>query len=97
MSFRQRQKFHPAGCSPVVFLESKTLENGVVVQEMVDQSEKVLPKPELFDLENQLKAGVNLEEVNSKVFSAKSVNADEVIGKFTQSVKPTEKPTNNKE
>lgn len=84
MPFRCRQVCHLAGCSPVVSLESKTLENGSIVVELVDQSEKKLPDPALFDLETQIDSGVNLQEVNSKVLSASSVNADEVIDKFTK-------------
>lgn len=94
MSFRQRQKYCGAFCTPVVDAEQKTLENGCIVCQTADQSDKVLPDSKLFDLEYQLKAGINLEEVNSKIFSPKSIDAFRVISLFkSDTVKPTNKDT----
>lgn len=76
MSFRMKQKYHSSPCGSVVSLEEKTLETGVVETKAVDQCEKVLPKPELFDLADNLKAGVNLEETSSKILEAGSINLE---------------------
>lgn len=84
MSFRCRQKLKVAGCIPVMELEQITLESGEVIEQLKNKGEEKLPDPALFDINNQLKAGIDLEEVNSKVFKAKSVNADTVVRKYTR-------------
>lgn len=78
MSFRQRQKLRFAPFCRVVELREKTLETGEVTHENEDLSRSKLPDPELFDLKNQLKAGVNLEEVNSKVMTGSRISGDAV-------------------
>ena len=83
MAFRCRQKLDLATCTPVFEVQEKVLESGEYVQELADLGAKRLPDPELFDLGNQLKAGVQLEEVNSKVLGSKSVDAAKLIKKFT--------------
>lgn len=84
MSFRCRQKFVPSFGSAVFEPEEKELPSGVLQVSMVDSCQKTMPKPELFDLKNQLESGLNLEEVNSKVMTVKSVNADSVVRKYTK-------------
>lgn len=74
MSFRCRQKLSIPHCSPVCVLEQTALENGDMVSKTVNLNDEVLPEAELFDLEAQLKAGINLEEVSSKVISHRNVS-----------------------
>lgn len=78
MSFRCRQKLNLSPSFEMFSKEEKTLENGECVSTLVS-SVKDLPDPELFRLKNQLAAGVNLEEVNSKVLSPKSVDLSRVF------------------
>lgn len=87
MSFRARQKYCGAQFKSVTEYEDKVLESGEMVSQPINQSEKVLPDPELFDLKNQIDAGVDMEEVNSKVFRAKTVDADKVVRKYTKKSK----------
>lgn len=84
MSFRARQKYVGAQFKSVTEYEDKILETGEMVSQAINQSEKVLPDPELFDLKNQIDAGVDMEEVNSKVFKTKKVDADTVVRKYTK-------------
>lgn len=70
-------------------IEDITLPTGEYVKELVNQNEKILPDPELFDLKNQINAGIELEEVNSKITRAKSVNAEKLIRKYTKKTKET--------
>lgn len=94
MPFRERQRFHAAVPSPVIEREEVTLPTGEVETQFNDQTDMVLPDPELFDLKNQLNAGIQPEEVNSKVMSAKTVNADSVVRKYTKK-STTSEVTNN--
>lgn len=87
MSFRCRQKLKLAGYQAVTELESKTLESGEIVEQVKDLGKEKLPDPELFDLKNQLEAGVDMEEVNSKVMSTKRIDADKVVRKYTKKEK----------
>lgn len=70
-------------------IEDVTLPTGEYVKQLVNQNEKILPDPELFDLKNQINAGIELEEVNSKITRAKSVNAEKLIRKYTKKTKET--------
>lgn len=70
-------------------IEDITLPTGEYVKELINQNEKILPDPELFDLKNQINAGIELEEVNSKITRAKSVNAEKLIRKYTKKPKET--------
>lgn len=93
MPFRRVQKFHHGPVNRVVDYQEKTLNTGEIVDVPVDQSTVKLPDAEMFDITNLRKAGVSLEEVNSKVLSAKSVNADAVVRKYTKKAakpEPTE-------
>ena len=57
--------------------------DGELITESVAQN-KTLPNPEMFDLKNMLDAGIDIEETSSKVIGAKSVNADNVVRKYTK-------------
>lgn len=97
MPFRERQKLHIAFPCAVAEPELVELPTGEFIVEMVNQSEKLMPDPELFDLKNQLQAGVNLEEVNSKVMSASSVDANSVVRKYTKKSTTTNEVKNENE
>lgn len=84
MPFRERQKVHLATCTPVTELEMVTTPEGDIEMTVVDQSDKVMPDPELFDLKNQLKAGIEPEEVQSTILKASTVSADAVVRKYTK-------------
>lgn len=84
MSFRCRQKLRLASYQAVTEPESITLESGEIIQKVKDLGKEKMPDPELFDLENQLKAGIDIEEVNSKVLSSRRVDADKVVRKYTK-------------
>lgn len=91
MPFRLKQKYKPAFGNACFESEEQELPSGEIQTIMKNQCEKTMPAPELFDLKNQLEAGIDLEEVNSKVLSSKSVNAGKVIRKYTKkSTKSTE-------
>ena len=87
MSFRERQKFHPSSSTSVIDFEQQELPSGEFVTEAVNVSDATMPDPKLFDLKNQLDAGVSPEEVNSKVLSTKSVSAEQIVRKYTKSSK----------
>lgn len=84
MPFRRIQKLSIAKPGPVFELEQVEHNNGNITMEAVDQCEKKLPSAEMFDLGNMLEAGVDLDEVNSKVMSQKTVNAENVVRKYTK-------------
>lgn len=93
MPFRFIQPLRLAGYASVVEATEVIKKNGNIEYQLEDKAETTLPEAELFDLNNQLAAGVSLEEVNSKVMSAKSVNADNVVRKYTKkstTAQPTE-------
>ena len=87
MSFRCRQKLKLGRYQAVIEPEDVTLESGEVIQSSKNLCKEKLPDPVLFDINNQLKAGIDLEEVNSKVLKAKRVNADTVVRKYTKKSK----------
>ena len=87
MSFRCRQKLIVGKFIPVSVLNERENENGEFIKYTEDLGKVKLPDPELFDINNQLKAGVDMEEVNSKVLKAKRVNADTVVRKYTRKEK----------
>lgn len=82
MSFRCRQYIRLARCIPVTVHEQVTLESGEIVNESKDLGQEKLPDAELFDLKNQLKAGINLEEVNSKVLKSSRVSGRSIAKKL---------------
>ena len=90
MSFRCRQKCNMAFGISVYEPEEIELPSGEIQTVMVDMTEKTMPDPELFDLKNQLEAGIDIEEVNSNVLKAKSIDANKVIRKYTKKVKNEE-------
>lgn len=84
MSFRCRQRYRGAYCGSVLEQELVTLESGELVKQSKDLTEERMPDMELFDINNQLKAGVDLEEVNSKVMKSSKVDIDRVVRKYTK-------------
>lgn len=91
MSFRCRQYIRLAHCTPVTVHEQVTLESGEIVNESKDLGQETLPDAELFDLKNQLKAGIDLEEVNSKVLKPSKIDGSKVVRKLNLRVnKPKE-------
>lgn len=84
MSFRCRQKYRGSHCEKAIVQELVTLESGELVKQSKDLTEEQMPDMELFDINNQLKAGVDLEEVNSKVFKSSKVDADSVVRKYVR-------------
>lgn len=95
MPFRCRQKFVLASNTPVQELEVVTTPSGEVEVDLVDQSEKQMPDPALFDLKNQIAAGIEQEEVNSAVLRASTVSADAVVRKYTKKSTNTEVKNEN--
>lgn len=89
MPFRTKNHYLYKISSPVMEIEDITLPTGEYIKQLVNQNEKILPDPELFDLKNQINAGIELEEVNSKITRAKSVNAEKLIRKYTKKTKET--------
>lgn len=87
MSFRCRQKFKLARSGPVFEVESTTLESGEIVEKLKDVTKEKLPDPELFDLKNQMKAGIEPEEVNSKIFKPSKIDGDAIVRKYTRKSK----------
>ena len=84
MPFRCRQKFLTASISPAIEREEITLPTGDVEIQFNDLSEKTLPEPELFDLKNQLNAGIEPEEVASTVIKPSTINGEKLIRKYTK-------------
>lgn len=84
MPFRRIQPLHLAGYVPVVEPTEVIQKNGYIEHQLEDKAEVTLPEAELFDLTNQLEAGISLEEVNSKVMATQSVDADNVVRKYTK-------------
>lgn len=87
MSFRCRQKFKNAKCQSVVEPEQVTLESGEIVTQVKDLGKEKLPDPELFDLKAQIEAGIDMEEVNSKVLRSSHVSAESVVRKYVKKEK----------
>lgn len=83
MSFPCLQKYRSAPYIKVEKFEQQTLESGEVI-ECVKDAHDEYPDPEMFDLKNQMKAGIQLEEVNSKVLKAKSIDVGSVVRKYSK-------------
>lgn len=77
-------------------IEEKTNKDGEQVTEVTDLGAKKLPSAEMFELDNMLEAGVDLEEVNSKVLSQKTINAETVVRKYTKKSTNTNEVNNEK-
>ena len=82
MSVRCRQRLRLAPSVPVIVSKDTTLESGEVVPTKEDLTKEQLPDPALFDLQNQLKAGIDLEEVNSKVMRRSKVSGKTLAQKL---------------
>ena len=95
MPFRVRQRFAVASVVPVYDREEVTTPSGEVETQFTDQSDKQMPDPQLFDLQSQLKAGIEPQEVNSKVLTASEVNASTVVRKYTKKSTTNQQVTDN--
>lgn len=84
MPFRTRIKVNLASPCPTWTREDVTLPTGDIETTFVDDCEKSMPEPELFDLKNQIDAGIEPEEVNSTVLKSSNVNANTLIRKYTK-------------
>lgn len=96
MAFRLKQKLCLATSFVPQELEQTILESGEVVENRVAQNKK-LPDPAMFELKNVLKAGVQPEEVQTAIFQPKSVDADNVVRKYTRKTKTPTKEVNNED
>lgn len=67
MSFRKMQNLKEEPFIPTMILRESIGENGFVDSAYVDSRDQVLPDAEKFDFEKCMKAGVNLEEINTKI------------------------------
>lgn len=75
MSFRERQPlFGFSGAFPTSEKVVQPAENGVCEVREVSNNEK-LPDARMTDLELQIKAGINLEQVNTKIVDTRSLGA----------------------
>lgn len=81
-------KIHLAPSFCAIEIEEHENKNGEFVTEPTDQNKK-LPDVEMFNLKNMLDAGVDLEEVNSKIISTKSIDAGKVVRKYTKKSQPS--------
>lgn len=65
--FRKLQKFKGSCAGKMFEVGSRFLASGEVLTQFVDVSKEVLPDVKNYRLDNLLKAGVNLEQINTKV------------------------------
>lgn len=93
MPFRCRQKYSSAISFIPEEYEEEFNKNGVLIKTTKPVNKK-LPTSDMFDLGKMLEAGVDIEEVNSKVMSTKSVNAENVVRKYTKKPKTNENEVN---
>lgn len=84
MPFRERQKLKLGKCQVVMEPEQVTLESGEIVSQLKDLGKEKMPNPELFELQNQIEAGVDMEEVNSKVLRSSKVDASTIVRKYVK-------------
>lgn len=91
MPFRRVQRFKAGKFVPVIEESDKTLETGNVIREVENQCDIQLPDASLFDINNQIKAGIDLEEVNSKVLTTPKIALKDVVRKYTRKSKPADK------
>lgn len=85
MPFRERQRYQIPSSTNINYIkEIVDPDTGEVHEISEDMINKELPKPELFDLDTQLKAGIEQEEVKSQILSDNDVNIDTVIRKYTK-------------
>lgn len=87
--FRKIQSYRASSGSPVVALESKTLETGSIINTSVNLCDKELPEAGLFDLETNIKAKVNLDDVKSTILSKSTFNGDIFMKNFEGDKKET--------
>lgn len=81
--FRRKQKFNIAPSFVIYEPESHINKDGNMVTELVAQN-KTLPSADMFDLGNMIDAGIDQEEVKSSILSPSTVNADNIVRKYTK-------------
>lgn len=81
--FRRKQKLNMANSYVIYAAESQFNKDGSMVTELVAQN-RPLPSADMFDLGEMIDAGIDQDEVSSKVIGAKSVNADNVVRKYVK-------------
>lgn len=96
MSFRPKQKYRIAMSAIPIISEETTLENGEVVVRAVKANED-MPDPEMFKIENLAKAGVSMDEVNSKVLGCRSVDVSKIFKQTKQNKQTNEDKVNENE
>lgn len=74
--FRPRQKMPVSAGFPAVLPQIDVLENGEVLLSYKDQSKFKLPDVETTRLRDLLEAGVDLKQVNSKIFPALEITTE---------------------
>ena len=85
MPFRERQRYKIPGYTNINYIqEIVDPDTGEVHEINEDVINNELPKPELFNLKTQLKAGIDQEEVKSQILTDNNVNIDRVIRKYTK-------------
>lgn len=73
---RARQSLPSCGFNPPVLEKVEANEKGLCERKLVDYSRIVLPGVETTDLRACIDAGVNLKEMNSKLFGMREVVTD---------------------
>ena len=87
--FRRKQKLCVANSYVIYAPESHFNKDGNMVTDLVAQN-KTLPSADMFDLGDMIDAGIDQEEVSSKIIDVKSVNADNVVRKYVKKSSKTD-------
>lgn len=82
MPFPKMKVCHVSGFGTVSRLVSSTKDDGTVETKVVSSNAK-LPDARKFDISAQIKAGVTLQEVNTKVLGS-GVSTEELAGAVSQ-------------
>lgn len=82
---RARQPLPNCGFNPPVLEKIEANEKGLCERKLVDYSKIVLPDVETTDLRACIDAGVNLKEMNSKLFGVREMVTDMSVGSETES------------
>lgn len=88
MAFHRRQRYSNSTFTEVTFVEDKVNEAGKFEHKLVNQCKKKMPDIALFDLGAQLRAGIQQEEVSSKILGPKVISADSVVRKYMKMRQP---------
>ena len=80
MAFRQIQKMVFPRSFDSYEVRTKVNKVGNVESVLVNSADSGLPDPSVFDIETQLKSGIALQQVNTKVLGAQSEVPDYLDG-----------------